>query len=127
MNKHYICQYVLCLSFKNTSFSYIFLDFLSPQNGFPWFHWIKRLYSDVSLSEDDSDYFASSESDSGDEIAPSPRKESKVKFSKKKSEGLKTSRSLFVDEADSEDDIPNAQVRDAIRAKACEKDENGLI
>ena len=73
------------------------------------------------------DYCPSSESDSGDEIAPSPRKKSKVKFSRKQSQGPKTSRSLFVEEADSEDDIPLAQVRDAIRAKECEEDEDDLI
>ena len=83
-------------------------DFIESNDG---------LYSDVSLSDDDSDDSPSSESDSGDEIAPSPRKKSKVKFSKKQSEGPKTSRSLFVEEADSENDIPFAQVRDAIRAK----------
>ena len=86
-----------------------------------------RLYSDGSLSDDDSDYSSSSESDSGDEIAPSPGKKSKVKFSKKQSKGPKTSRSLFVEEADSEDDISLAQVRDAIRAKKCEEDEDDLI
>ena len=92
-------------------------DFIESNDG---------LYSDVSLSDDDSYYSPSSESDSGDEIAPSPRKKSKVKFSKKQSEGPKTSRNLFV-EADSEDDIPIAQVRDAIRASECEEDEDDLI
>ena len=93
-------------------------DFIESNDG---------LYSDVSLSSDDNDYSPSSESDSGDEIAPSPRKKSKVKFSKKQSEGPKTSRSLFVEEVDSEDDIRLAQVRDAIRAKECEEDEDDLI
>ena len=93
-------------------------DFIESNDG---------LYSDVSLSSDDNDYSPSSESDSGDEIAPSPRKKSKVKFSKKQSEGPKTSRSLFMEEVDSEDDIRLAQVRDAIRARECEEDEDDLI
>ena len=90
MNKHYICQYLLCLPFKNTSFSYIFLDFLSPQTGFPFFiESNDRLYRDVSLSDDDSDYSPSSESDSGYEIAPSPRKKSKSSFQRNKVKALK--------------------------------------
>ncbi|KAK3728167.1 hypothetical protein RRG08_035526 [Elysia crispata] len=93
-------------------------DFIASNDG---------LDSDVSLLDDDSDYAPSSESDSGDEIAPSPRKKSKVKSSKKPKEGPKTSRCLFAVDADSEDDIPLAQIRDVIRAKEFEEAEDELI
>ena len=85
------------------------------------------LDSDVSLSDSDSHSAPSSESDSGDEIAPSPRKKSKVKSLKKAKEGPKTSRRLFAVDADSEDDIPLAQIRDVIRAKEFEEAEDELI
>ncbi|KAK3697377.1 hypothetical protein RRG08_005768 [Elysia crispata] len=86
------------------------------------------LDSDVSLSDSDSHSAPSSESDSGDEIAPSPRKKSKVKSSKKPKEGPKTSLRLFTVDADMyEDDIPLAQIRDVIRAKEFEEAEDELI
>ena len=93
-------------------------DFIASNDG---------LDSDFSLSDGDSHYAPSSESDSGDEIAPSPRKKSKVKSLKKAKEGPKTSLRLFVEDTDGEDDIPLAQIRDAIRAKEFEEAEDELI